>query len=224
MRVAPLVERLVGIAHGLWPRASQHHLEIHRLEAVVLVAVDDARRARDDFPRPECLAQSPTGFILDEYGEMTTKHEEHFFHFVRVRGIALPRLDIHDAERKSSRRDHARIAVFARAACADEAMLRALVAFDLRVLERRPIRFLLGKAADITLHDLFERETFDLGIALVASNAHVISPRYPPHRRKRSRCSRFLGLSRKGRGESTFISHHESDARAAMATAAVRAD
>src|SRR5690349_6967929 len=45
MRIAPLIKVLVGIAHGLWLSPPEHDLEIDRLEAVVLVAVDDARGA-----------------------------------------------------------------------------------------------------------------------------------------------------------------------------------
>src|SRR5262245_33957579 len=62
VRVAALVERLVGIAHRVGPRAPQHDLEIHRLETLVLIAVDDARRTRDALPRTERTAQAPAAF------------------------------------------------------------------------------------------------------------------------------------------------------------------
>src|SRR5258705_3744795 len=50
MRVAPLVEVLVGVTHGLRLAAPQHDLEIDRLETIVLVGVDDARGACVSFP------------------------------------------------------------------------------------------------------------------------------------------------------------------------------
>src|SRR4029450_8400576 len=45
MRISPLVQVVVGVAHRLGLAAPDHDLEIDRLEAVVLVAVDDAGRA-----------------------------------------------------------------------------------------------------------------------------------------------------------------------------------
>src|SRR5207253_6562353 len=74
------------------------------------------------------------------------------------------------------RRDHGRIGVLAGAAGADEAVLRALVAFDLGVLERRPVGALLAEAADIPLHDLFDRHAFELGRTRMAGNAHGALP------------------------------------------------
>ena len=40
----------IGITHCLGPTDPEHNLEIDRLEAVVLITVDDPRRARDAFP------------------------------------------------------------------------------------------------------------------------------------------------------------------------------
>ena len=62
--------------------------------------------------------------------------------------------------------------MLAGAAGADEAMLRALVAFDLGVLERGPIRLLLFEAADIFFHDLFDRNALKLFRARMAGDAH----------------------------------------------------
>src|SRR5262249_27477431 len=53
MGIAVLVEVLVGVAHGLGLAASEHDLEVGRLQAVVLIAVDDAGGAGDAFAPPE---------------------------------------------------------------------------------------------------------------------------------------------------------------------------
>src|SRR3546814_12148126 len=49
--IATLIEIVVGIAHRVGPRAPQHHLKVDRLEAVVHITVDHARRTGDAFPR-----------------------------------------------------------------------------------------------------------------------------------------------------------------------------
>ena len=49
------------------------------------------------------------------------------------------------------------VAVLARAAGADEAMLRALEALELGVLERGPVRLPVAEARDILLCDLVQR-------------------------------------------------------------------
>src|SRR5262249_37280303 len=86
--------------------------------------------------------------------------------------IALSRLHIHDRQGEVLRRDHARIAVLAGTARADEAMLRALVALDLGVLERRPIRLLLAEASDIFLHDVLDWNIDQFGRSRMPCNAH----------------------------------------------------
>src|SRR5215211_4812766 len=159
MRIAALVEVVVGVAHGLRLGAPQHDLEVYRLQAVVLVAVDDAGRARDAFPRTEPRGQPLAALVLDEHVEEALQHEETFLHLVRVRGIALSRLDIHDRQREVLGRDHGRIVVLAGPTGTDETVLRTLVAFGLGVLEGGPIRLLLAEAADIFLHDLLDRKS-----------------------------------------------------------------
>ncbi len=62
--------------------------------------------------------------------------------------------------------------MLAGAAGADEAVLRALVAFDLGVLECCPIRLLLAEASDIFLHDVFDRNIDQFRRAWMACNAH----------------------------------------------------
>jgi hypothetical protein len=42
VRVAALVELVVGVAHGFRLAATQHHLHVDRLKAVVLTVVDQA--------------------------------------------------------------------------------------------------------------------------------------------------------------------------------------
>src|SRR5262249_9840675 len=53
VRIPPLVELVVGVAHGLGLAASKHDLEIDRPQAVVLIAVDDAGGTRDALPWAE---------------------------------------------------------------------------------------------------------------------------------------------------------------------------
>src|SRR5262249_21583651 len=85
--------------------------------------------------------------------------------------------DIHDRQREVAGRDHGRVAVLAGAARADEAVLRALVALDLGVLERRPVGLLLAEAPDIPIHDLLDRHPDQLGRARMTCDAHGVSPR-----------------------------------------------
>src|SRR5262249_58950258 len=67
MGIAPLVEVLVGVAHGLGLAASEHDLEVDRLEAVVLIAVDDAGGTRDAFPRPQTGGEALAPLALDKH-------------------------------------------------------------------------------------------------------------------------------------------------------------
>ena len=173
MGFPPLVKLIVGIAHGFRPGAPEHDLEIDRREAVVVIAMDHAGRTRDALPRSEAGGETLAAFVLDEHVEETLQHEEALLDLVGVRGIALPRLDIHDREREVLRRNDGRVGVLAGAAGADETMLRALVAFDLGVLERRPVRLLLAEPADEFLHDLFDRHADEFRRARMPCNAHV---------------------------------------------------
>jgi hypothetical protein len=77
-----------------------------------------------------------------------------------MRGIALTGIHIDDRQREVAGRDDARIVVLAGTAGADEAVLGALVAFDLGILEGGPVRLLVLEAADVFLHDVFKRNTF----------------------------------------------------------------
>src|SRR5262249_9516615 len=63
-------------------------------------------------------------------------------------------------------------------------VLGALVALDLGVLERRPIRLLLFEAADVFLHDLFDRNADELSRARMPCNAHGVSPLCQPESRR----------------------------------------
>src|SRR5262249_54419055 len=131
-------------------------------------------------PRGDALA----GLVLDEHVEETLQHEEALLDLVRVRGVALPGLHVHDRQREVAGRDHRRVAVLARTAGADEAVLRALVTLDLGVLERRPVGLLLAEAPDVPLHDLLDRHTDQFGRARMTGNTHgslLLSPRiYAP--------------------------------------------
>ena len=136
---APLVKLLVRIAHRLRLAATEHDLEIDRLQAVVLIAVDDARRAGDAFPRAEARGDAPAGFVLHEHVEKPLQHEEAFLDFMGVGGVALAGVHEHDRQGEVAGRDDGRIAMLAGAAGADEAVLRAFEALDLGVLEGRPV-------------------------------------------------------------------------------------
>src|SRR5262249_6267631 len=70
------------------------------------------------------------------------------------------------------RRDDSWIAVLAGTARADEAVLRAFVALDLGVFERRPIRLLLAEASDIFLHDVLDRNIDQFRRTRMPCNAH----------------------------------------------------
>src|SRR5262249_51574746 len=170
--IAALVEVLVGVAHGLGLAASEHDLQVGRVEAVVLIAMDDAGGTRDAFPRPEAGGEALAALVLDEDVEVALEHEETLFDLVGVGGIALSRLHIHDRQGEVLRRDDARIAVLAGTARADEAMLCALVALDLGVLERRLIRLLLAAASDIFLQDVLDRKIDHDGPPRMPCNAH----------------------------------------------------
>src|SRR5262245_40577039 len=170
--IAALVKILVGVAHGLGLAASEHDLEIDRVEAVVLIAVNDAGGTRNAFPGPEAGGEALAVLVLDEDVEVALEHEETLFDLVGVGGIALSRLHIHDRQGEVLRRDDGRIAVLAGTARADEAVLRALVALDLGVFERRPIRLLLAEASDIFLHDVLDRNIDQFRRTRMPCNAH----------------------------------------------------
>src|SRR5262249_26661148 len=172
MGIAALVEVLVGVAHGLGLAASEHDLEIDRLEAVVLISVDDAGGTRNAFPGPEAGGEALAALVLDEDVEVALEHEKTLFDLVGVGGIALSRLHIHDRQGEVLRRDDSWIAVLAGTARAEEAVFRAFVALDLGVFERRPIRLLLAEASDIFLHDVLDRNIDQFRRTRMPCNAH----------------------------------------------------
>src|SRR3546814_4946113 len=80
-------------------------LEVDRLEAVVHIAVDHARRTGNAFPRPQARGNALPLIVLQEHRKKPLKNEENFFDFMGMGGITLARLDIHDAQRKATGRD-----------------------------------------------------------------------------------------------------------------------
>src|SRR6187397_3215670 len=96
MRVAALVELVVGVAHGFRLGAADHHLEINRLKRIVLIAVDHASGARDALPGAEPRGDALAGLVLDEHVEMALQHEEalldlvEFFAGITVGSSCLP--------------------------------------------------------------------------------------------------------------------------------------
>src|SRR3954470_15614501 len=139
MRAALGEQLVVGIAHHVGLAAAEHDLEIDRLEAAVVVAMDDAGRAGDAFPRAEARGQALARFVLDEDIEEALQHEEDLLDLMGVRRVALAGLDIHDREREIPGGNDRGIAMLARAAGTDEAVLRSAIALDLGVLEGGPI-------------------------------------------------------------------------------------
>src|SRR5690242_1872918 len=173
---APPVEIVVRVAHGIRPTAAEHDLHVDRCEAVVLVAMDHAGRTADAFPWSEPRGEALAALVLDEDIEKSLQHEEAFLDLMRVRGVALAGLDVDDRQREVAGRDDGRIGVLARTAGTDETVLRAPIALDLGVLERGPVRLLVAEAADVLLHDLFERHADELGRTLMPCNTHARSP------------------------------------------------
>src|SRR5262245_59010026 len=76
VRIPLLVEFLIGVAHGLGLGAPDHDLEVDRLEAVVLIAVDDAGGTGDALPGTEPGGQALAALVLDEHVEVALQHEE----------------------------------------------------------------------------------------------------------------------------------------------------
>src|SRR5260370_1405110 len=81
--------RLGAISHGFGLAASDYDLEIARLQAVVLIAMDDPRRAGDALPGAEPACDLAAVFILNENVEISLQDEKDFFDFMSVRGVAL---------------------------------------------------------------------------------------------------------------------------------------
>src|SRR5215471_10897311 len=96
MGIALLVKLLVGVAHGLRLAASEHDLDIDRLEAGVLVAVNDAGGATDALPWTQPGVEALAALVLDEDIEIALEHEEALLHLVGMRSVALAWLDIDD--------------------------------------------------------------------------------------------------------------------------------
>src|SRR5229473_5885088 len=177
MIAAALVKLLVRIAHGFRLAAAEHDLEVDGLQAVVLVAVNDAGRAGDALPGSEARGEAVAGFILHEHVEKPLQHKEALLDFVGVGCVALARIDEHDRQSEIAGRNDGRIAMLAGAAGADEAMLRALVALDLGILKRRPIRLAVAEPGHIAVHDLFDRDPDQFLGTGMPCGAHGPTPR-----------------------------------------------
>src|SRR5260370_421151 len=79
----------------------------------------------------------------------------------------------HDGQREVAGRNRRRIAVFSRPARADEAMLRALEAFDLGILERGPIGLAIRETRNVALNDGIDRHALEFLRARVSRRSHV---------------------------------------------------
>src|SRR5262244_2649622 len=152
MRLAAVVELVVGVAHGLRLAATQHHLHVDRLETVVLITVDHPCGTRNAFPGTEPRGQTLAGFVLDEHVHVALEDEEYLLDLMGVWRVALAGRHKHDRKGKIFRGNNRRIAVLAGAAGADKPVLRALITFDLGVLEGCPIGLAVAEAPDVFLH------------------------------------------------------------------------
>src|SRR5262249_59347539 len=96
-------QRGIGVAHKFWIRFSRHHLQIDRLDAVVAITVDDARRTRDAIPRSQGDLDPPPVLLLEEHDESALQDEEHLLNFMSVRGVALAWSAEHNALGETAR-------------------------------------------------------------------------------------------------------------------------
>src|ERR1700682_1610787 len=172
MRIPALVQLTVGITHGIWPAAAEHDLHVNRGERIVLIAVDHAGRTSDALPGAEPRGDALAAFVLDEHVENALQHKEALFDLVGMRGIALAGINVDDRQREIARGNDVRIVVLAGTAGADEAVLGALITFNLGVLEGGPVRLLVLEAADVFFHDVFERDTFKFLRARMTGDGH----------------------------------------------------
>src|SRR3546814_19346731 len=62
-------------------------LEVDRLEAVVHIAVDHARRTGNAFPRPQARGNALPLIVLQKPRKKPLKNEENFFDFLGLSGI-----------------------------------------------------------------------------------------------------------------------------------------
>src|SRR4029077_4705192 len=88
VRIPLLVEVLVGVAHGLGLGAPDHDLKVDRLQAIVLVAVDDTGRTCDAFPRTQPGGEALAAFVLDKNVEVALQYEEALLDLMGVRRIS----------------------------------------------------------------------------------------------------------------------------------------
>src|ERR1700758_4273578 len=66
VRVLALVKLIIGITHRIRLAAAEHDLEIDRFKRVILITVDDPRRAGNALPSPEPGFVAPASFVLYE--------------------------------------------------------------------------------------------------------------------------------------------------------------
>ena len=105
---------------------------------------------------------------------LPAEDEEHLFHFVRVRGVALTGRDEHHAEREVLGGDHVRVGL-ARCSAPDEAVLGAPVAFHASVGEGIPVALAIGEPGDLSGQQVLQRLRHDR--LLVRATASATSRR-----------------------------------------------
>ena len=174
MRVTPLEQTFIGVAHGLRFAAADHHLKIHRFKALVDIAMDHPGRAGNAIPLAQSYLAPITVFILDEHGKSALQHEKGFFHLVGMRGVALSGLDIHDRQGMCLGRNYRWIGVLARAASTDEAVLGALEPLDFGILKSVPIGLFVAKPPNVARDHLIQGQIRHLGWHRVTGGGHAV--------------------------------------------------
>src|ERR1700733_8086577 len=176
MRILALVQLIVDVAHGLRLAAAEHHLKINWRKRLILKSMDPARRTGDALPWTEPRRDPLAALVLHKNVEIPLQHEKTLLDLVGVRGVALARLAIDDRQGEIAGRDHRGIVVLAGGAGADKAMLCAPKPFDFGIGEGSPIGLLVPEAADIFLHDVFERNALEFFWARMPCHAHELAP------------------------------------------------
>src|SRR5580700_2649604 len=87
-------------------------------------------------------------------------------------GISLARLDIHNAQRKGSRRDDTWISVLSGTTTTDKSMLRSPKTIGTCIFKCLPIRCPISEASYILLLDVLKRKVSNLGRPGMTRDTH----------------------------------------------------
>src|SRR5688572_27574752 len=134
----------IGVTHRLWYGLPHHHLQVSRLEAVVVKAMNDSGGAGDAVPGAEIFLQAAAIFFLEEHRHISFQDEKHLFDRMRVRRIAFARRHEHHRQPRRARwnMSHLRLTE----SFADIAELRSTITVVVRITEHAPVRLDVGEA------------------------------------------------------------------------------